>query len=160
VKRHRIVWIACWLFVALLSPTSNGQIDSNYDYFLAKQKRFNSFEKDFVSFAKAHMGDSLEYQIAEGFQVVAALSQERMNAARMLTDINDNLVCPADRELVRVHLRRLLDSDISLISLDIESMNNGLSYTRFPAISQTAIQMKDELREVKSRLETVRKSLD
>lgn len=132
-------------------------IDSNGDakFLTDKEQRFATYNRDFADFIKAHINDS-EFAIVNDLRQTAGVNVERIESIKTLMEIYEESACKPDQSMVRVHLRDQLKFYLGLIDLDVKTINIDLSHTELPAVSQTAINMKDDLREVKSRFEDIR----
>ena len=126
-------------------------------YLKEKQQVFIDYSKDFISFAKAHQAEGLEFQIPFDLATIADMNRERIGAAEVLLDIYENMTCEKDRVFVNSQLKQQFLYDVQGIDLDIKSVNVSLSHTTLPGVSQTAIRMKDDLREVRAKLDAYAK---
>lgn len=132
--------------------------DSDVKFLTAKGQRLATYNRDFADFSKTQTDspNSLEYEILKDLEDVASANAERIDSIKTLVEIYKESSCKPDQLMVRFHLRDQLEYYLRLIDIDVNSINNDLPHTRLPAVSQTAISMKDDLREVRSRFETIK----
>jgi len=123
----------------------------------SKEKRFDEYQEDFLSFAKSAMGvGGSEYEAGFDFYTIAAETGERLHAARTLLEIYDDLLCEEDRARIRFRINSELLYYGKEIDLSIQQVNVYIPATKRPGVAAEAIRMKDDLREVKGILDSVK----
>jgi len=124
---------------------------------LEVQKSFTDYQKDFLDFANSSAKDTgLEYSVAMELFKIAAENNERIGATTALLFVYENVHCKDD--LARI--RPLLGLDLSMyskqINLDVESANRQISSTQSPGVAAEATHMRDDLREAKGILDSIK----
>jgi hypothetical protein len=156
------------MFVGALVGTSvakekqTAQPKSNGQYLYEIGKRFLDYEDDFLTFAKSHKDEEIEFEILSDLRAIADMNQERLDAAAALAALfntYENMSCEKDRVFVKSHLIIQLLHDAKNLDFDVKSVNNDHSHTKLPAVAQTAARMKDDLRDVRAKFDALQASL-
>lgn len=144
------------------APVAGQTTDSrtNWQYLTEKMHLLRDYHKDFLAFARSLTNEGAEYEILNDLEAVADINEERLDTARILIHVYEDMSCKNDRLVVKDVLKEQLRHYVKLIDLDIDVVNDRLSRTTRPAVSQTAIRMKDDLRDVRAKLDTLRTSLE
>lgn len=137
---------------------AQSQSQSNYaDQLSAMEKRFVAYGQDFLDFAKAASdapGDELE--IAADLQTVGGETADKLYAARTLMQIYSAMSCAEDRPIVRPFVERDLHYYSQQIEISIKEANLYIASTKRPGVAAEASRMRDDLREVKSALDSMK----
>jgi len=135
---------------------------SNYaDPLKAKAKRFVEYGQDFVNFAKAASGTQgfeqlAEYEAATTLQSVAGETSDKLRAAITLLQVYSALSCEEDRSIVRRFVEREFRFYSQQIEISIDQVNFSIAYTKRPGVAAEAGRMRDDLREVKNTLDSMK----
>ena len=139
---------------------AQSQPQSNYaDRLNAKEKRFVEYQKDFVDFAKAAVSSdapALEYETAFELQTVAGETADRLHAARIFMEIYSKLSCEEDRARIAPVIEREFLLDSQQMELSIKEATVAISYMKRPGVAAEAVRMKDDLREARSSLDSIK----
>lgn len=125
---------------------------SNQEFLQAKSRRFINYGTDFAAFAR---GSNLEWEIPMDLGNIAASTGDFITAAQAFLDIYDQLSCQADRSKTWSVIKRNLDYYGKQIDNFVKTVNNGLSFTKAPAVATSGTQMKEDLRELKAFFESI-----
>jgi hypothetical protein len=147
-------------FIAVLVAKQNTQPESNFKYLTKQLENFLNYAADFNSFAGSHTTDALEFEVPDHLSALANLNAERLRATLMVVGFYENTACEKDRLLAKSVLKNQLDYHLKQLKGDIEAVNSQVAYTKLPAISQTAIHMKDNLRDLSAKLDSIQASLE
>ena len=155
-KRSILLMFASILIASVLARSADS--DADVKFLADKAQRFAAHQQDFADFMKSQVNESnnLEYIILKDLSDIASTNSERIDSIKTLVEIYKESTCKSDQLMVRVHLRYQLEQDLGLIDIDVKAVNADLSHTKLPAVSQTAINMKEDLREVRSRFEAIK----
>jgi hypothetical protein len=150
------------LVMSLLSVfvcSSFGQAQQDDSAFLTeKEHRLDNYQKDFLNFAKYNdNAPHLEYEIAMDLRAIAYHNSDRVYLAHTLFHIFSGSQCTKDHALAQFFMRTRFEYLSREIEYDLKSVDSDLANTRVPAISQTAINMKNDLRELQEKLEALSK---
>jgi hypothetical protein len=135
------------------------QPQSNWEYLHDAGQRFLDYAKDFNSFAESHEGDN-EYDTAAKLGDIASQNVDQLSAIAELVDIYDDAYCEKDRSLVKRHVKLGLADYLRMLDLHIDYANKLVSRTKLPAVSQTGLRMKDDLRNLKAKLSAMQASFE
>lgn len=117
-------------------------------------KRFAEYQQDFVQFARASSGD--EYEVAMDLSTIAAQAGDYMNAVLTLLNIYDDVSCKEDQEKIRP----VIEADVRFYSKNLEvftqEANLGIAHTKMPGVAAEGTRMRDDLREAKSILDSIK----
>ena len=152
-KRSILLTFGSILIASVLGRPADS--DSDIKVLTDKAQRFATYSQDFADFSKTQVGD-LEYIVLKDLEDVAGSNAERIDSIKTLVQVYRESTCKPDQLMVRVHLRGQLEYYLQLIDIDVKAINGDLSHTKLPAVSQTAISMKGDLREVRSRFEAIK----
>jgi hypothetical protein len=168
-KISAVLRISAWLVLfgmpwAFAPPRYGGRIlaqtrqEPNSARMDAAIKRFGSYGRDFLDFAKSSEGDSYsrEWETAMSLHSVASEIYEHLSTASVLLDIYNDLTCPGDKARAKVRIESQLNFYGLMTNFSIEQANSDIATTRKPGVAAEAIRMRDDLREAKSLLEGVK----
>ena len=152
-------FLACFLVGTLLTvPLSNlGVAQTPKDRLKALadlEHRFTYFEKDFLDFAAA-TNDGLEHELALNLNGIAQLIAQRTEAVEILYFLYTNAHCDDDKLSVSNFLKIMVNEDAESMEVEIRGVDVNLAHTKIPAVSQTALNMKNEMRSLKANLEAI-----
>ncbi len=153
----RAWFVVALVVLAVLSAQSKPQSDA--DYLAAKARLFNNYAQDFLDFSKAHTNNIDEYEISLDLLVTAQAVADYLDATSTLLTVYDDISCDSDRVRVRPLIRTQLAAYAAQIGRNISRVNLNLSYTKIQGVAVTAGRMKEDMREVKDKLDSLRASL-
>ena len=130
------------------------KLDPKLDIILEKAKRCANYSKDFIDFARSHVDDS-EFEGASKLSTLAGNTYDYISGAYTILQIYDLLSCEADRSKVKPLINIQINLYVSMIESAIVEINSNLAATKMPAIATSGIKFKEDLREVKSLLESI-----
>jgi hypothetical protein len=128
---------------------------SDVDFLAGQQKRFANYQHDFVDFSRTQTG-TIEFELLTDLGYVASVNAERTDSIRTLIEIYGATTCKPDQSMVQAHLKDQLDYYLKITDFDLRSINSDLANTRLPAISQTAINMKNDLRDLRTKFAAIK----
>ena len=137
------------LVFAQTSPQSSDELLN------AKQKRFLEYNRDFLDFVKS-IPDTFEKLYASELVTVASETVDRLDAAGNFLWIYRSLSCKEDRARIKPLLENQFSFYSQYLELSIKSVNLDISHTKTPGVAVEAIRMKDDLREAKSILDSIK----
>lgn len=127
---------------------------SSYDLLRAEVERFNNYGQDFLDFAKS--SSDLEWQYAMELQRISGETADRLDAASMLLKIDDALSCQEDREKIRPIIQSQIGYYRELTDQWIGGANVDIAATKQPGVAAEAARMRDDLREIKTILDSIK----
>jgi hypothetical protein len=157
--------VSVFLLVALLvwDLSSTGKVGSGQSTVQPNSvslhkavKRFLEYNRDFITFAKSGSPGSPEREVVWDLETVASRASDVLGASSVLLEVRDSLSCEEDRARINPLLRDEFLNYSRLIELDIESVNNGISYIDKPGVAVEAIRMRDDLRDSKRMLDSIK----
>jgi hypothetical protein len=158
----RFRWLGLLLFgivsVMLIRGDSvaSAQKQPSYQLLRAKVTRFLEYSKDFHDFAKSSLGAEPEFGIAEDLYTVSSEAYDYFDAASTFVEIYDGLSCKEDRAQTQL----LIDLQLAYYSHQtgvlIEEANLDIAHVEHPGIGAEASWMRDDLREAKSLLDSIK----
>ena len=125
---------------------------SSYDLLAAKQQHFLQYNQDFLDFAKAEEGGPKAYSTDHLLSVAEKVTTQVQAAL----EVHGDLACPEDKTRIRSFLRMKFVSYGRQMDLSAEETNIYIAATRKPGIAAETTQMREDLREAKSILESVK----
>jgi hypothetical protein len=129
---------------------------SKLDALESEMKQFANYEKDFSEFKKNLSKDSLDSEIADNFYSLSKIGTEQVRSAYVVLYVYSNLSCEADRAKVKGMIQTLLNNYLSRKDGEIQLINGLLSLAKNPALALTGTKLKEDLRAIKSLLESTR----
>jgi hypothetical protein len=143
-----------FLFCILLlkAPDVPAQVRSqpNRTTLVKKQQKFSHYGQDFLDFAKS------EYEPSFDLGQVASTNVERLDSAKTLLEIYDNLSCPQDRTAPRELIQSEFVFYSKEVALDIKTVNLIIAHAQKPGVAAEAAQMRDDLRELQDLFDSIR----
>lgn len=149
----------CFLLTVLAATVASSQQSkpqSNSDVLDTRIKRLFDYEQDFIEFTKSNRNNTNEYEIARELVTVARESSDLVDAASSLLFVYDNITSKADRATVSRFIESKLSTYVQMLDLSIKQINLQLSYTKSVGIAASGTRLKEELRDIKSLLESIR----
>jgi hypothetical protein len=122
-------------------------------------KRFGEYQHDFADMARTVEAPSLEYDIETSLDEIADHAGDYANSISILLSIYENLSCENDKRMTGIVIRQQLSLYIKQVDGLITETNINLPHTKTPAVSTTAINMKNDLRNLKDFLGSLQNSL-
>jgi hypothetical protein len=123
---------------------------------IVKQKRFADYAGTFLRFAKVGAGSRDEYEVASDLNAVASEIGSYLNAAGTLLEIYADLTCQEDR----IKIRPLIEADLAFYRKQIELLvaetEINIAHTQMPGVAAEAVHMRDDSREVRTILDSIR----
>lgn len=120
---------------------------------------FHSFSQDFLQMASSRKGDP-EFELLIDLHNTAETVTQRLSADYAMISMYEDIQCNEDRGRVRHYVSERFDYEGKLIDSDIGAVNNMLALSRIPAAAQLGIQMKNDLRAAKEKLDSIVASLE
>jgi hypothetical protein len=124
----------------------------------AQQAVFSSHSKDFRALEEPLHGQ--EWEVVEFLDNVATTAEDRLDAANTMLRMYDCIVSETDRARVRPILKEQLAIYSWQMNHEAERTTGSLAFTKVPAAAQIGLQMKDDLRTAKQKLDAIAESLD
>jgi hypothetical protein len=160
MKSNRVV-VAAVLGAILLaaSPKRLGSqsADSPQHDLSAQLKIFSNYSKDFRALEDSLSGEDL--QAVQFFDGVATTAGDRLDAAKTMLEMYDNISCKSDSARVRPILTKHLEMYSWLLDHEADRSAGFLQFAKVPAAAQLGLRMKDDLRAAKSKLDEIAASL-
>lgn len=128
-------------------------------------------ERDIAARKEALLSDSSDLGEMEkslkGTEFDTAFSLDRkasqgvmeLDAVVWFLAVYDHMQCDSDREVAKVALKNRLGFYSYLLGLEADQAAGQLAFARLPATSQAGVQIKDELRAAKNKLDEIAASL-
>jgi hypothetical protein len=120
-------------------------------------KAFGDYIHDFQAMEKTVQGE--QFEAITFLEDVASKVDERVEAITYTLRIYDKISL-SERRKVQDVVREQLKLNTSLIRYDSERITGMLPLVRLPAVAQIGLKMRDDMRSLAQRLETVASSLD
>jgi hypothetical protein len=136
--------------LAQLQPASSSYFPE------AKQKHFRDYQKDFLDFEKSAQNSTVELAVANDLQTAARETQTSIDTASLLIQIYENLSCSEDRTRTKLVLYTQFAAYSKELDLAVSQTNYKISFIQRPGVAAEATRMRDELREVKSILDSIK----
>lgn len=142
----------------LRGQAANTQSQSNAHDLRARVTTFDNYSKDFREMEKSLHG--VELEVLEDFDRVATTAEDRLYAAYAMLHMYDTISCKSDRVRVKPILKEGLDYYSWQMDNEVRRTTGLLTFTKVPAAAQIGLQMKDDLRAAKQKLDAIAASLD
>jgi hypothetical protein len=123
----------------------------------ALEKTFSTYSKDFQALEGPLRGDELLE--VEFLDDVATTAEDRLHAANAMLEMYNSVSCRPDREKVKAILKEQLDYYSWQMGNEADRSAGSLQFAKMPAVAQTGLKMKDDLRAAKSKLDEIAASL-
>jgi hypothetical protein len=124
------------------------------------QKRFTDYQQDFLQMSKAGPAPSVEYDIETDLANIAGQALDYIDSTTALVFIYENLSCENDKAMTRAIARPQISTYVKMVAALANEANTNLSYTKVPAVSTTAINMKADLRSLRDSLDSLQRSME
>jgi hypothetical protein len=157
----RQIFIISLIMVFILPATSlfseSFTKQSDEDFLKKESDRFSNYAEDFTQFGKSQLSESnySEGETASRLLTVATLTNHYSHASWVLLAIYKRLCCNTDRANMKPVIKGELNFYAGQVGIYIDWVNNEISYTKVPAIAVSGTKMKEDMREIKSRLESI-----
>jgi len=134
-----------------------GQADSSQHDLSAQLKIFSNYSKDFRALEDSLHGEDL--QAVQFFDGVATTAGDRLDAAKTMLEMYDNISCKPDSARVKPILKKHLEMYSWLMDHEADRSAGFLQFAKVPAAAQLGLKMKDDLRAAKGKLDELAASL-
>ena len=84
---------------------------------------------------------------------------ERLTADQAIISMYDAIQCTEDRARTRPYVSGHFSFDSKVVDFDLADANNAIAHIQIPGAAQMALQMKNDLRAAKEKLDTIATSL-
>ena len=119
----------------------------------ARKKAVLSESTDLEEMAKSLKGP--DFEAASQMDVKAQMAAMELDAALWFVGIYNNMQCVPDREIAKSALKYRLGFYSYLLGLEADQVAGELAFANSPAVVQTGMRVKDELRAAKSKLDEI-----
>jgi hypothetical protein len=119
---------------------------------------FSNYTHDFQAATKTVKGE--EVLTTSFLENVSVIIEERLTSLKYTLQIYDTISSKTDRDKVRSLVKEQLALNTYLINYDTERVGGMLSFVKVPAIAQTGLKMKDDMRAAKAKLDSIIDSLE
>lgn len=151
---HMMATVSTYAQQGKMIQPSKASLDMNF--LEAKIKRITNHQNDFLDFVNPiNGGFEGREQTLELFHAAFRFS-EILDSVVNLLFIYNKLSCQSDKAIVASLANMLILQCAEKIESEITSINNGLSSIKKTAIVLSGTQFKEDLREIKDRLETIK----
>jgi hypothetical protein len=144
------------LFLGVV-PTNAQQPSRSPHDLSALVKLFDDHSKDFNSMEKTAQGE--EFETLDALNGAATTAEERLAAADAELRMYDSITCKADRQTTKRILIERLNYYVWGFDKQITFVNGTLTFVKAPAEAQAGLQMKNDMRTAKEKLEAILASL-
>lgn len=151
--------ISLLLMIATLANAQQSQPQNDIDYLETKMTRIADFQGDFLDFTKSQTRDTREYEAVERLLDNATQVYEYLYSLHRLLLVYDQISCKADKQPVARAIRSSIYRYNQNIDSLIKQANTSLSFTKIPAIATAGTQYKDDLRDIKAKLEAIKSNI-
>ena len=125
---------------------------------VALVEKFEGYKDDFLEMAESRKGDP-EFELLMYLENIAARVDERLSADQIMISMYDQIQCPDDRARVRAYVSAHFAHESKAIDFDLASVNRTLVHSQISAVAQIGLQMKNDLRATKEKLDSIIASL-
>ena len=148
--------VAALMMAALPVYAQQTKPDSDVDYIEAKMKRVWNHRRDLFEFAGSNKRDIVEVNIALELVEIADAAHDNLDIIKTFIFIRNKMSCKNDKDVVEAMAQLQIDYYALQMGPKIDLVNLNLSRTKVPAIAVTGTQLKDDLREIKDRLQSIK----
>jgi hypothetical protein len=141
-------------FPKKISGQSGDSSQRNLD---TQVKTFSNYSKDLRALEDSLHGEDL--QAVEFLDATATRAEDRLDAAKTMLDMYDNISCKPDRDKVRLVLKEHLAMYSWLMDHEADRTAGFLQFAKVPAAAQLGLRMKDDMRAAKGKLDEIGTSL-
>ena len=151
-----IVFAAIPAFSQQPTTKSNSNLADVSELLMAKSKRFGEYERDFLDYASTLDFDSLERMECRDLVDFASRIGDQLDAANLMVLVYDKVSSARDRARIRLLIETFLNRNISFLDVFMRGVNQSLPRITNQTIAASASRMKDDLRETKALLESIK----
>lgn len=162
VRLILIISLIVFILPVTLSFSQPFTKQSDLDFLKKERDRFSNYAQEFLDIAESHPIDlvnpvnPLERDTTiQGLYYVASTVFDHLFASYMVLALYRGVSSKTDRAGMRPLIKEALNYYARQVDDEIKVVNLALSHTESPAIATFGTQMKEELREIKSRLKSI-----
>lgn len=148
--------VAVLLITTTAASAQQSKSKADLEYIETKKKRLNEYQKDFLDFYSTHKRDLEERNLLLELAGVASNAHTYLDSIWNLIYIYNNLSCKPDKSMVASLAEFQIKDHIKMLALEISTVNNNISFTKIPAVATSGTQLKDDLREIITKLEAIK----
>ena len=154
---QRIALCTIFLVLVVSQSLARTELKSTGDRVVDYSARMYNYADDFQGFEKAQVDsmDKLEILTTDNLSMVAIQTGDFLMAVACLLPVYSNITKGADRRRVKPIIKLLFDHYAEQIGVNVGKVNHWLAYTKSPAIVASATRLKEDLREIKTLLESI-----
>jgi hypothetical protein len=119
----------------------------------AKKNTLLSESTDLEAMAKSLKGPDFEAEMQVDTKAQHGVME--LDAAVWFLDIYNNMQCAPDREIAKTALKNRLGFYSYLLGLEADQVAANLAFANSPAVVQSGMRVKDELRAAKGKLDEI-----
>ena len=101
-----------------------------------------------------------EFETTVFLENISASVGERLIALHFALRMFDSISCESDREKVKYIVKAQIDWSAELINYDRDRVAGMLPFVKIPSTARMGLRMKDDMREVKEKLDAIAAALD
>jgi hypothetical protein len=120
---------------------------------------FHKYGEDFLGMASARKGDP-EFEILMYLHNNAQSVEDHLGADHLMISMYDDVECGADRARIRHYISEHFGYELKFIDFHMGNVNTAVANTMIPAAGQLGLEMKNDLRSAKEKLERIVTSLE
>jgi hypothetical protein len=150
-----IVVLTCFFFVGEMADS---QVAAGKHDLSAAINAFSDYTHDLQAATKTVQGE--EVLTTSFLENVSVIIEERPTSLKYTLQIYDTISSKTDRDKVRSLVKEQLALNTYLINYDTDRVAGMLSFVKVPAIAQTGLKMKDDMRAAKAKLDSITDSLE
>jgi len=124
------------------------------DDLLVLAHSFQKYAEDFLGMANARKGDP-EFEVLMYLHNGASSVTDHLSADYVIISMYDNVECGTDKVRIRPYISERFDYESKFIDFEVGTVNTALAHTAIPAAAQLGLQMKNDLRSAKQKLDKI-----
>lgn len=142
----------------LAGGMADSQVVANKHDLTPEISAFSDYTHDFQAATKTVQG--AEVVTTSVLENISVIVEERLTSLKYTLQIYDMISSKTDREKVKSLVKEQLTLNAYLINYDTDRLAGMLSLVKVPAIAQTGLKMKDDMRTAKAKLDSITDSLE
>lgn len=129
---------------------------TDIDFIEIKAKRLFNHRSDFIDFINPENGSFVGRDETERLLATATNVYDRLSTLENMLYIHSKLTCRPDKAMVASFAKMEIQHSVGIIEIELKFINGYLTVIKSPAIVASGTQLRDDLREIKERLEAIK----
>jgi len=144
--RILIITVVIIIISAINSQSKPTEHINNWEKLSEQGQIYLTLAKDLMEMAKAHRGNSYEYEVSYVLFTAASEASDYIEAVSDLLFIYNMISNPADQKVLKLYINKRVNDYTLRFEFLIKQVNTSLSFSISSGVAATGIRLKDELR--------------